>query len=177
MPGRISKAYLHKIENMNKKLLTPRFLAEAGIIAALYFALTMASIPLSYMTPQIRISEALCVLPLFTPAAIPGLFIGCVLTNLAGSPLGPYDILFGSLATLAAAVAARYIRPKWLVPLPAIAINAFVVAGILQYYLSILYWESVMWVAAGQAIACYALGLPLLYGLNKHKERLFGHRN
>ena len=89
---------------MEKKLLTPRFMAEAGIIAALYFALTMASIPISYMTPQVRISEALCVLPFFTPAAVPGLFIGCLLSNLAGSPLGPYDILFGSLATLAAGV-------------------------------------------------------------------------
>lgn len=158
---------------MNKKLLTPRFMAEAGIIAALYFALTMASIPLSYMTPQVRISEALCVLPFFTPSAIPGLFIGCLLSNLAGSPLGPYDILFGSLATLAAAIGARYIRPKWLVPLPAVAINAFVVAGILQYYLGILYWESVLWVAAGQIIACYALGLPLLLALDKHKNKIF----
>jgi uncharacterized membrane protein len=158
---------------MKKKLLTPRFMAEAGIIAALYFALTMASIPISYMTPQVRISEALCVLPFFTPAAVPGLFIGCLLSNLAGSPLGPYDIIFGSLATLAAAFAARYIRPKWLVPLPAVVINAFVVAGILQYYLGILYWESVLWVAAGEAIACYALGLPLLLALDKHKDKLF----
>jgi uncharacterized membrane protein len=158
---------------MSHRTFTPRFLAEAGIIAALYFALTMASIPLSYMTPQVRISEALCVLPYFTPAAIPGLFIGCVLANLAGSPLGPYDILFGSLATLAAAVAARYIRPKWLVPLPAVAVNAFVVAWILQYYLNIFYWESVLWVAAGQAIACYALGLPLLLALEKHRDKLF----
>ncbi len=156
-------------------------MAEAGIIAALYFALTMASIPLSYMTPQVRISEALCVLPYFTPAAIPGLFIGCLLANLAGSPLGPYDILFGSLASLAAAFAARYIRPKWLVPLPAVAINAFVVAAILQYYLPLLgetvfYWESVLWVAAGQAIACFGLGLPLLLALDKHKGRLFPAR-
>ena len=158
---------------MKKKLLTPRFMAEAGIIAALYFALTMASIPISYMTPQVRISEALCVLPFFTPAAVPGLFIGCLLSNLAGSPLGPYDIIFGSLATLAAAFTARYIRPKWLVPLPAVVINAFVVAGILQYYLGILYWESVLWVAAGEAIACYALGLPLLLALEKHKNKLF----
>ncbi len=158
---------------MKKKLLTPRFMAETGAIAALYFALTMASIPLSYMTPQVRISEALCVLPLFTPSAIPGLFIGCLLSNLAGSPLGPYDIVFGSLASLAAAVAARYIRPKWLVPLPAVVINAFVVAGILEYYLGILYWESVLWVAAGQAIACYALGIPLLLALDRHKEKLF----
>jgi uncharacterized membrane protein len=157
---------------MMKKILTPRFMAEAGIIAALYFALTMAN-PFSYITPQVRISEALCVLPFFTSAAVPGLFIGCVLSNLAGSPLGPYDILFGSLASLAAAVAARCIRVRWLVPLPAVVINAFVVAGILQYYLGILYWESVLWVAAGQAIACYALGLPLLFALGKHKDRLF----
>lgn len=148
-------------------------MAETGAIAALYFALTMASIPLSYMTPQVRISEALCVLPFFTPSAIPGLFIGCLLSNLAGSPLGPYDIVFGSLATLAAAVAARYIRPKWLVPLPAVVINAFVVAGILEYYLGILYWESVLWVAAGQMIACYGLGMPLLLALDRHKNKLF----
>ncbi len=158
---------------MNRKTLTPRYLAEAGIIAALYFALTMASIPLSYMTPQVRISEALCVLPYFTPAAIPGLFIGCLLSNLAGSPLGPYDILFGSLATLVSAISARYIRPKWLVPLPAVAVNALVVAWILQYYLNSLYWESALWVAAGQAIACYALGLPLLLALEKHRGKIF----
>jgi uncharacterized membrane protein len=163
---------------MIRKTFTPRFLAEAGIIAALYFALTMAGIPFSYMTPQVRISDALFVRPYFTPAAIPGLFLGCLLSNLAGSPLGPYDILFGSLATLAAAFAARWIRPKWLVPLPAVAINAFVVAGILQYYLpmlgeTVLYWESALWVAAGQAIACYALGLPLLLALEKHRDKLF----
>ena len=86
-----------------KTIFTARFLAEAGIIAALYFALTIAAQAISFGPIQVRISEALCVLPFFTPAAIPGLFIGVVLANLAGTPLGPYDILFGSLATLVAA--------------------------------------------------------------------------
>ena len=169
-----------------KTIFTPRFLAEAGIIAALYFVLTIAAQPISFGPFQVRISEALCILPFFAPAAIPGLFIGCVLANLAGSPLGPYDILFGSLATLGAAwltyIIGRIGRAhseksggwiKWTLPLPAVVINAFVVAAILQYYLNLPYWITVVYVGAGQAIACYALGMPLFFLLNKHKNKLF----
>jgi uncharacterized membrane protein len=157
---------------MKRKVFSARFIAEAGIIAALYFVLTIIN-PFSYGQLQVRISEALCILPFFTPSAIPGLFVGCLLANLAGTPLGPYDIIFGSLATLAAAVVARYIKSKWLLPLPAVVINAFVVAGILNYYLHLLYWESALWVAIGQVIACYVLGIPLFIALNKHKDKLF----
>ena len=128
-------------------------MAEAGIIAALYFVLTIIN-PLAFGQIQIRFSEALCVLPFFTPAAVPGLFIGCLLSNLAGSPLGLYDIIFGSLATLAAAFSTYYIgkisrkkrrtaeKTKWLLPLPAVVINAFVVAAILHSYLEFPYWEN-----------------------------------
>lgn len=161
---------------MKKGVFSARFLAEAGIIAALYFVLTMTFSFMSFGQLQIRVSEALCILPFFTPAAVPGLFVGCLLANLAGTPLGPYDILFGSLATLAAALIARFIKNKWLLPLPAVLINAFVVAGILNYYLHLLYWESVVWVAAGQIAACYILGIPLFIALNKHKEKLFIRR-
>ncbi len=153
-------------------MFSARFIAEAGIIAALYFVLTIIN-PFSYGQLQVRISEALCVLPFFTPAAIPGLFAGCLLANLAGTPLGPYDIIFGSLATLAAALIARIIKNKWLLPLPAVVINAFVVAGILNHYLNLLYWESVLWVAIGQVIACYVLGIPFFIALRKHKDKLF----
>ena len=169
-----------------KRIFTPRFIAEAGIIAALYFVLTMAAQPISFGPLQVRISEALCILPFFTPAAIPGLFIGVVLANLAGSPLGPYDILFGSLATLAAAAMTYGIGrigtkqgsfdakiAKWFLPLPAVVINAFVIAAILQYYLQLPYWLMVGYVAAGQAIACYALGMPLFFLLRKHNTTLF----
>src|SRR5690606_20841055 len=97
---------------MKQKILTPRFLAEAGIIAALYFALTMAVAPLSYGQlgmMQIRIAGALCILPFFTPAAIPGLFVGCILANIF-SFLGIVDVVFDSLAALAAAVSTYFIR-------------------------------------------------------------------
>ena len=171
---------------MKKRIFTPRFIAEAGIIAALYFVLTIAAQPISFGPLQVRISEALCILPFFTPAAIPGLFIGVVLANLAGSPLGPYDILFGSLATLVAAFMTYGIgrigaKPaatdakirRWFLPLPAVVVNAFVVAAILQYYLPVQYWLMVGYVAAGQAIACYVLGMPLFFLLSKHKNKLF----
>ena len=169
---------------MKQKIITPRFMAEAGIIAALYFVLTIIN-PLSFGQIQIRFSEALCVLPFFTPAAVPGLFIGCVLANLAGSPLGIYDIVFGSLATLAAAFLTYYIgraarrsspdggKAKWLLPLPAVAINAFVVAAILHNYLGFPYWETTAFVGAGQAVACYILGMPLFFLLLRYRQVLF----
>lgn len=151
-------------------------MAEAGIIAALYFALTMAIAPLSFGQLQLRISEALCILPFFTPAAIPGLFIGCVLANVF-SFLGVFDIVFGSLATLAAAFLTYYIKNKWLLPVPTVVVNAFVVGALLYFLADLPFWISALYVGAGEAIACYALGIPLFFLLNKHKERLFGRRN
>ncbi len=162
------------VENeMNTKRLTPRFMAEAGIIAALYFALTMAIAPLSFGQLQMRVSEALCVLPFFTPAAIPGLFIGCLLANIF-SFLGIFDVLFGSFATLAAAALTYFIKNKWLLPMPSVAVNAFVIGALLYYLAELPFWISALYVGAGQAIACYALGMPLFFVLNKHKAKLFG---
>ena len=79
------------------------FLAYGAVIAAIYVALTMAFQPISFGPVQFRISEALCILPFFTPAAIPGLFVGCFLSNLFCGAAG-LDIVFGSLATLIGAV-------------------------------------------------------------------------
>lgn len=167
-----------------KSMFTVRYMAEAGIIAAIYFVLTIIN-PLAFGPVQIRFSEALCVLPFFTPAAVPGLFIGCLLSNLAGSPLGIYDIVFGSLATLAAALLTYYIGRmaesktqgarsfKWLLPLPAVVINAFVVAAILSFYLPLEYWITALYVGAGQAIACYSLGIPLFLVLDRYRQVLF----
>ena len=151
-------------------------MAEAGIIAALYFSLTMAVAPLSFGQLQLRVSEALCILPFFTPAAIPGLFIGCVLANLF-SFLGVFDIVFGSLATLAAALLTYTIKSKWLLPLPSVIVNAFVVGALLYFLAGLPFWLSAVYVGAGQAIACYALGMPLFFLLAKHRDRLFGRRN
>ena len=157
---------------MKKKIFSPRFMAEAGIIAALYFALTVAVAPISYGQLQIRISEALCVLPFFTPAAIPGLFIGCLLANIL-SFLGLFDVIFGSLATLIAAIITYNLKNKWFLPLPSVVVNAFVVGALLYYLAELPFWISVLYVGAGQAIACYALGMPLYFVLNRHKNKLF----
>lgn len=154
-----------------------RFLVQAAVIAALYCALVI----LASLTPvgvvnfgffQVRVSEALAVLPYFTPAAVPGLFVGCLVANVVASPFGLVDIVFGSLATLAAAAASRALRgKKWLVPLPAIVINAFVIGLVLYLMLKPTpsYWLSVLSVGAGQSVACYILGMPLLLALEKRR--------
>jgi len=149
---------------MQKKIFTVRFIAEAGIIAAVYFALTMAVAPIAFGQLQLRVSEALCVLPFFTPAAVPGLFVGCLLANIF-SFLGIFDIVFGSLATLAAAFITYFIKNKWVLP--------FVVGALLYFIAGLPFWESSLYVGAGEAIACYALGMPLFLVLNKHKDKLF----
>ena len=80
-----------------------QFLAEAAVIGAIYVVLTVLFAPLSYGEVQVRFSEALTILPFFTPAAIPGVFIGCIIANLFGGAI-PVDIIFGSIATLIGAV-------------------------------------------------------------------------
>lgn len=85
------------------------YTVQAALIAAIYAALTYAVAPLSFGATQFRISEALTVLPVFTPAAIPGLAIGCIIANI-GSPYGPIDILLGTVATVLAALATRLTR-------------------------------------------------------------------
>ena len=106
-----------------------RFVIESGIIAAVYAALTLLLAPISYGLIQVRVAEALCILPFFTPAAVPGLFIGCLIANAVGG-LGVIDIVFGSLATLLSAAVAYKVKVKWLVPLPAVVVNAVVVGFI-----------------------------------------------
>ena len=152
---------------MNNKIL---FLAKAGIIAALYTAITMLIIPLSYGGIQVRLSEALTVLPFFTNAAIPGLFVGCLLANFFGSPLGLLDIVLGSLSTLIAAFITSKIKNKRLVPLPSIVVNALVVPYVLWVALRIPYFLSVLYVGLGQTIAVYGLGYPLLLLIDKNKS-------
>lgn len=147
-----------------------KFLVKAGIIAALYAVLTLLIAPLSYGQMQVRISEALTILPFFTPAAIPGLFAGCLLANFFGSPLGMLDVILGSLTTLVAAWMASKIRNKYLVPLPAIVLNALVIPYVLYVFLGFPYLVSVLWVGIGEIAAVYGLGLPLLLFIDKNKS-------
>lgn len=153
--------------------LTVKKLTISSVIAALYAALTLILAPISFGAVQCRISEALCVLPIFTPYAIPGLFIGCLISNLIGG-MGIFDIVFGSLTTLIAATLTYKFRKNTLVALifPVI-LNALVVGA----YLSFVMTESgfslhgflvvALEVGLGQLVSCYGLGCPLASYLKK----------
>ncbi len=162
-----------------------RLLAQGAVIAALYAVLTYAAaaVNLAYGPVQFRFSEALTVLPVFTPAAIPGLTLGCFLANL-GSPLGIVDWIFGTSATLLAAIgtrAARRVEIKGLpllAPLPPVLANT-VIVGLEVSCLSeagAFAWSNFSWAAfgagalsvgLGELAVCYVLGLPLLIALKK----------
>lgn len=142
---------------------------RAAMIAAVYVVLTLVSYPISYGMFQVRISEALLILPYFTPAAIPGLFVGTFIANSVGG-LGLPDMVFGSLATLLSAYLVSKIGNKYLVPLPPVLINAVVVGLVLNYVLGLPFFMAAMWVGIGQVIACYGLGLPLLLFLEKRRH-------
>ncbi|HEY8419685.1 MAG TPA: QueT transporter family protein [Clostridia bacterium] len=146
-----------------KNLITLR-IVRGAIIAALYAGLTILLQPISYGPVQFRVAEALTILPLFFVEAIPGLTIGCFLAN--AYMFGPIDMIFGSLATLIAAILTRYSKKLWLGVIPPIVINAFVVPAILLWVgEKIAYWFSVLTVMAGQAGAIIGIGAPLYYAL------------
>lgn len=159
---------------MTKNRARILYIAYAAMIAAIYAVLTIVLQPISYGIMQIRVSEALSVLPYFTSSAIPGLFIGCLVANIIGGN-GIVDVIVGSLATLGAAVAARFIKIKWLVPLPSVIINAVAVGAELYYILETQYSLPVVMlsVGAGQLIACYVIGIPLMLLLERFKRKLF----
>lgn len=153
-----------------------RFLAHASIIAALYVVLTYLAtlLGLSSNAVQIRFSEALTVLAAYTPAAIPGLFIGCFLSNIfAGGVI--WDILFGSLATLLGALGTYALKKhKYLAPLPPIIANTLIVPFVLRYAYSapgsIGYF--MLTVGAGEVISCGILGILLITAVNKLENRI-----
>lgn len=145
------------------------YLVQAALIAAVYAALTIAFAPLSYGQVQIRFAEMLTVLPAITPAAIPGLFVGCLVANIYGGG-GIVDIVFGSLATLTAAYISFKMPKKWLVPMPPVLVNAVVVGFILNYLYQLPLLVTMVWVGLGQLVACYVLGYPLLLVLSRYKH-------
>lgn len=148
------------------------FLVQASLIAAVYAAITITLAPISYGQIQVRVSEALTILPAFTPAAIPGLFVGCIVANLYGGG-GIIDIVFGSLATLFAAYLSYKMPRKLLVPLPPVIVNGIVVGYILNYLYGLPLLITMGWVTIGQIIACYGLGYPLMKILRKYEDKIF----
>jgi uncharacterized membrane protein len=142
---------------------------RAAMIGALYAGLTILLAPISYGMIQVRVSEMLMVLPYFTAAAVPGLFVGCLIANIYGG-YGLLDIVFGSFATLLAAFLVTKIKNRFLVPLPPVLINAVIVGLILHLVLDLPFYMTAAWVGLGQLIACYGLGLPLLFILDKQRH-------
>ena len=141
------------------------------MIAAIYVVLNIIFAPISYGPIQVRIAEALVVLPFIDPSAIIGLFLGCILANLIG-PLGMVDIMGGSLCTLVAAYLTYKVKNPKLAPLPPVLINAFGVSIYLHLIFDLPYWITVLYIGIGELIACYILGYPLLVLLIKTKKWL-----
>lgn len=155
------------------------FLCQAALIAALYVALTYLASMLGLASGaiQIRFSEALCILPVFTPAAIPGCILGCFLANLFTGCLWQ-DVLFGTLATALGVLGAYALRRIgfWAVPIPTVLANAAILPPVLifAYGLEMGWWYFVVTVALGEVISVGGLGTLLYFGLKKHAHRLFG---
>ncbi len=152
------------------------FMTQAAMIAAIYVVLTYVFAPFSFGEVQIRISEALTILPLFTPAAIPGLFIGCLVGNILGGAILP-DILFGSLATLSGAVFTYMLRnqSRFLGPLPPILANTVIVPFVLRYGYGVALPIPFMMltVGIGEIISCGILGMVVYFALNKYRSVIF----
>ncbi|MBQ7566729.1 MAG: QueT transporter family protein [Oscillospiraceae bacterium] len=182
---------------MNKEFFTARRIAFGAITAALYAVLTMALWEISSAGVQFRLSEALCILPAFTPAAIPGLFLGCAIANLLGGTW--VDVVFGSLATLIAAIGSFLIGKafrvgqteklrlgaKLLVPLPPVICNALIIPFVLFYGYGITSAFGVentvlvlgihaLTVGLGEAAVCYLIGVPFMLLVNRMPKRLLG---
>ncbi len=178
-----------KKQNHTKKHVL--YLAQAGLIAALYVVLTALAnaLGLANYPIQLRFSEALCVLPMFTPAAIPGLFVGCLIANLAGGCIWQ-DVVFGSLATLAGAVGTYLIgkmlasgsrpegRPRLgaiLAGLPAVLANTLIMPPILKFAYGFpgSVWYFYLTVCAGELLSAWALGAVVYAALYKRRDKIF----
>ena len=160
------------------------FIVQAAVIAALYVVLTFVAnaLGLASHTIQVRFSEALCILPVFTPAAIPGLAIGCLLSNLL-TGAAVYDVVFGSLATLLGAVGTYLLRKhKFLCTLPPVIANMVIIPFVLRYGYGLAMEVGghdvaipfyMLTVGAGEVICCCILGSVLLNALAKVSNVIF----
>ncbi|MBE5743296.1 MAG: QueT transporter family protein [Clostridiales bacterium] len=164
---------------MLKEKLNAKKITRAGIIGAIYAALTLALYPISFGAVQVRVSEALCLLPLIFPESILGLGVGCLIANLFGN--GALDIVFGTIATLVSAILTYFVGKKIKkVPLKIIVggifpviINAIVIPFT---FLAItesfgVYMITALQIFIGQALAVYLVGTPLYLAISRIKKR------
>lgn len=155
-----------------KKEINAKSMTKIAIIAAVYAGITIAVAPLSYAVMQIRISEAMTILPVFTPLAIPGLFIGCLIANLL-SPVGMIDVIVGSLATLIGAAGTYALRKHRFLAMFCPVIANGVLVGSMLYYVAgvnLPLYLCIIWVSLGEAAACFVIGLSLGKLLDRHKR-------
>ena len=155
------------------------FLCQGAIIAACYVGLTyvVRIFGLDSGPIQIRLSEMLCVLPMFTPAAIHGLYIGCLLANLLTGAVW-LDVLIGPVATLIGALGTYALRRyRWLAPIPPILSNTFIVPFVLAYGYGVEEAIPLMMltVGIGEVISIYACGMLFYFALRKRAPRIFGN--
>ena len=152
------------------------FMTQASMIATLYVVLTVIFAPFGFSNIQVRIAEALTILPSFTPAAIPGLFIGCIIGNLIGGSIVP-DIIFGSIATLLGAFFTYVLRNRnrYLAPLPPIISNTLIIPMILKYAYGYPLPIPLMMltVGIGEILSCGVLGIILYSALKKYQNKIF----
>ena len=162
------------------KIKNISFMTQAAVIAAIYVVLTYVFAPFSFGEVQVRIAESLTILPLFTPAAIPGLFIGCLIGNILGGAILP-DMIFGSAATLLGAVFTyqlRGLRPFW-GTIPPVAANTLIIPFVLYYGYGILLPIPFMMltICIGEILSCCVLGMLLYFALKKYRLALFETRH
>lgn len=142
-------------------------LVLSGVIAAVYVVITVVFQPISFGPMQLRVSEALTILPFIEPLFIPGLYVGVLVSNLIAG-LGAWDIWFGSFLTLIAAILTWKMPNKYLAALPPILVNAFGVSAYVAPLYEVPYWPTVLSIGVGQAIVLYLLGIPLLKIFEKY---------
>ena len=161
------------MKNTNQK---SSFMTQAAMIAAIYVVLTYIFAPFSFGDIQVRIAEALTILPIFTPVAIPGLFVGCLIGNILGGAILP-DIIFGSIATLIGAFCTYLLRKKsqFICVLPPFISNVLSVPFVLKlgYGINLPIAFLMLTIGIGEVISCGVLGLILYYALRKYRKVIF----
>ena len=163
--------------NAIKNIKAPIYILIGTLFSYVVLTLLAAAFGLSSGTVQFRISEALCILPLFFPEAIPGLFIGCLISNLLANG-APWDIVLGSLATLIGAFGTRLMvnipeKLKWLATIPTILSNMIIIPFVLIYVYGLddLYFVHMAWVGLGEVVCAGIGGSALYYLMKKHEKQ------
>ena len=170
------------MNNRENNRLSTRGLALGGMTAAIYVVLTVVFQPISFGAIQFRIAEVMTLMPILSPYAVPGLFVGCLLANWLGGGIW-FDVALGSVASLLAAICTRKFRER--IPLAAIFPTLFngLIVGPVVYFAYVrapgdpvsvpTLIFNMATVALGELVVCYALGLPMIYGLKKLPGNLF----